>query len=174
MRLTFYHLYLKKKLTWEVNTGLTEVKWFKYKGPHSHNQIKTMSSANSTQGDVSFKSKDRDLSEHRSGVTGALLISSQIKSQLFAVNKGGHWGNQPPQRPDGQRSEPADPSSSCPLWQDFACSGRGRPPSKVTIHTPWMEHELTWCCTDSLWKREALVLHLRDKEVVAGYNNIHK
>lgn len=47
-----------------------------------------MFSAHSGQGDVSFKSKDRNLSEHRSGVTGALLISSQIKSQLFAVNKG--------------------------------------------------------------------------------------
>lgn len=49
------------------------------------------------EGDVSFKAKARNLSECRSGVTGALLISSQIKSQLFTGNKGSQWGNQPPE-----------------------------------------------------------------------------
>ncbi len=50
----------------------------------------------SWEGDVSFKAKEGNLSERRSGVTGALLISSQIKSQLFGGNKGSQWGNQPP------------------------------------------------------------------------------
>lgn len=54
------------------------------------------SQSNTGQRDVSFKTKEGNLFERRSCVMGALLISSQIKSQLFARNKDSQWGNQPP------------------------------------------------------------------------------
>ena len=46
--------------------------------------------------DVYLKAKERNLSEHRSGVTGALLISSKIKSQLFAGTKAASEETSPP------------------------------------------------------------------------------
>lgn len=64
----------------------------------------------SWDGDVSFKAKERNLSERRSGVTGALLISSQIKSQLFAGNKDSQWGNQPPKGQMVSVQSPLTPS----------------------------------------------------------------
>ncbi len=72
--------------------------------PQSHKE-KAHCQTSTTQGlhkisqdkDVSFKAKEGNLSERRGGVTGALLISFQIKSQLFTRNKGSQWGNQPPE-----------------------------------------------------------------------------
>lgn len=68
--------------------------------------------------DISFGTKEGNLSVRRADVMGALLISSQIKSQLFATNKGSQWGNQPPPRARWSAFRaPPDPSGPCPIWQ---------------------------------------------------------
>lgn len=58
--------------------------------------LKDSRTSQSNMEDVSFKAKERNLFERRSGVTGTLLISSQINSQLFPGNKDIQGGNQPP------------------------------------------------------------------------------
>lgn len=85
----------------------------------------------------------------RANVVGALLISSQIKSQLFAMNKGGQWGNQPPpQGPDGQRSElPLTPPALALSDRGCACSGRDRPPSVILICSLHAERVISWSQT---------------------------
>lgn len=85
----------------------------------------------------------------RANVVGALLISSQIKSQLFAMNKGGQWGNHPPpQGPDGQRSElPLTPPALALSDRGCACSGRDRPPSVILICSLHAERVITWSQT---------------------------
>ena len=78
-------------------------------------------------------SKEGNLSVPRADVVGALLISSQIKSQLFAMNKDSQWENQPP--PPGARwsafrAPPDPPPGPCPIWQGLRVL---RPPSIITI-----------------------------------------
>lgn len=58
---------------------------------------KTQGQHKATRETVIFlTAKERNLSNHKSSVTEFLLISFQIKSQLFAGNKDSQWGNQPP------------------------------------------------------------------------------
>lgn len=105
--------------------------------------------------DIAFESKGGDLSVRRADVVGALLISSQIKSQLFAMNKGSQWGNQPPP-PTPPRARwsafraPPDPSGPCPIWQGLHVL-RAR---QATQHNPDLRSSCGACnhvTPDYLW-----------------------
>lgn len=108
------------------------------------------------EGDVSFKAKERNLSECRSGVTGALLISSQINSQLFPLNKGSQGGNQPPPRARWSASRdppvPLQPFPSLSLSDGVCACSRWHGPPGSSSNQTWgmlLESILRGC---SVWQ----------------------